>query len=114
MENLDYAFNWLAKGGNNMLFGQLQLAKFEGLGKMEQDVASAASAIETSDVGLTGAPHYVPVFFCGTRSVRGVNYVFLAVKTQAVNPSVPKLVQVECNFFDGKYELVKSMEKELS
>lgn len=98
-----------------MLFGQLQLANFEGtLGKMEQDVASAASAIETSDVGLTGAPHYVPVFFCGIREVRGVNYVFLAVKTQAVNPSVPKLVQVECNFFDGKYELVKSMEKELS
>ena len=114
MENLDYAFNWLAKGVNNMSFGQLQLAKFEGLGKMEQDIASAASAIETSDVGLTGAPHYTPVFFCGTRAVRGVNYVFLAVKTQAVNPSVPKLVQVECNFFDGKYELVKSMEKELS
>ena len=46
-------------------FGQLQLANFEGLGKMEQDVASAASAIETSDEGLTGAPHYNPVlFFC--------------------------------------------------
>ena len=96
------------------MFGQLQLANFEGLGKTEQDVASAASAIETSDVGLTGAPHYTPVFFCGTRPVRGVNYIFIAVKTQAVNPSVPKLVWVECNFFDGQYELVKSMEKELN
>lgn len=113
MENLDYAFNWLAKGGNNMLFGQLQPAKFEGLGKMEQDVASAASAIETSDSGMTGAPHYNPVFFCGKRFVRGVNYVFIAEKTQAVNPPLYKLVKVECNFFDGKYELVKSLEKEL-
>lgn len=114
MENLDYAFNWLAKGGNNLLFGQLQLAKFEGLGKMEQDVASAASAIETSDVGLTGAPHYEPRYFCGKRPVRGVNYAFIARKTQAVNPSVEKLVRVEINFFDGKYELVPSMEIDLS
>lgn len=112
MENLDYAFNWL--GGNNM-FGQLQLANFEGcLGKMEQDIASAASAIETSDAGLVGAPHYSPVFFCGRRPVRGVNYVFIAVKTQATNPPLRKLVWVECNFFNGEYELVKSMEKELS
>jgi len=110
-ENLGYAFNWLA---NNM-FGELQLANFDGcLGKQEQDIASAASAIETSDSGLVGAPHYVPVFFCGRRPVRGVNYVFVAVKTQATNPPLRKLVQVECNFFDGKYEMVKSMEKDLS
>lgn len=96
-----------------MKFGELQLANFEGLGRMEQDVASAASAIETSDAGLTGAPHYTPVFFCGKRDVRGVNYVFMAVKTQAVNPPLKELVKVECNFFNGKYELVKSMEKEL-
>ena len=96
------------------MFGQLQLANFEGLGRMEQEVASAASAIETFDSGMTGAPHYVPVFFCGVREVRGVNYVFLAVKTQPVNPPFKKLVQVECNFFDGKYTMVDSMEKELS
>ena len=95
-------------------FGKLHLANFDGLGRMEQDVASAASAIETSDNGLTGAPHYNPVFFCGTREVRGVNYVFIAEKTQATNPPLRELVKVECNFFDGKYELVKSMEKEFA
>ncbi len=41
-----------------------------------------------------------------------MNYVFIAEKTQAVNPPLRELVKVECNFFDGKYELVKSMEKE--
>ena len=96
------------------MFGQMQLANFEGLGKTEQDVASAASAIETSDRGLTGAPHYRPVFFCGKRSVRGVNYVFLAEKTQAVNPPLRKLVRIECNCFEGKYEPVPSSELELS
>ena len=114
MDKLNYSFTWLTEGGNNM-FGQLQLASFEDcLGRMEQDIASAASAIETSDAGLVGAPHYTPVFFCGVRPVRGVNYVFLAVKTQATNPPLRKLVKVEINFFDGKYELVKSMEKELN
>ena len=113
MDKLNYSFTWLTEGGNNM-FGQLQLAKFKGLGEMEQDIASAASALETADSGMTGAPHYEPRYFCGRRPVRGVNYSFIAVKTQAVNPSVPKLVRVEINFFNGQYELVPSMEIDLS
>lgn len=95
-------------------FGKLQLANFDGLGKTEQDIASAASAIETSDNGLTGAPHYRPVFFCGTKLTRGVNYVFLAEKTQATNPYFRALVRIECNSFDGKYEMVPSSEIDLS
>lgn len=118
MENVGYAFTWLknnAQSGNTTMnmFGKLQLANFEGLGKMEQDVASAASAIETSDNGLTGAPHYRPVFFCGIRVVHGINYAFFAEKTQATNPYLRALVRVECNCFDGKYELVPSSEIEL-
>ena len=115
MENLGYAFTWLtnSKEGNKM-FGKIQFANFEGtLGKMEQNVASAASALETSDSGMTGAPHYNPVFFCGIKPVRGVNYCFVAEKTQAVNPPLHKLVGIEVNFFDGKYEVVKSSEIEL-
>ena len=96
------------------MFGKIQFANFEGtLGKMEQDVASAASALETSDSGMAGAPHYNPVFFCGRKPVRGVNYCFVAEKTQAVNPPLHKLVGIEVNFFDGKYEVVKSSEIEL-
>ncbi len=109
MENLDYAFNWLSEGGNNM-FGKMQFAKFKGLGEMEQDVASAASALETADYGMTGAPHYNPVFFCGKKTVRGVNYAFIAEKTQATNPPLRQLVAIEVNFFDGQYEVVKSSE----
>ena len=110
-----YAFNWLTKSKeeNIMKFGQMQLAKFEGLGKMEQDVASAASALETADYGMTGAPHYNPVFFCGKKTVRGVNYAFIAEKTQATNPPLHQLVAIEVNFFDGQYEVVKSSEIEL-
>ena len=126
MEN-DYAFTWLtnSKEGNNM-FGKMQFANFEGaLGKMEQDVASAASALETSDKGMTGAPHYNPVFFCGRKpvrgvnyafiaeNVRGVNYAFIAEKTQAINPPLHQLVAIEVNFFDGEYEVVKSSEIKL-
>ena len=110
MENLGYAFTWLTKGENSM-FGKIQFADFEGtLGKMEQDVASAASALETSDVGMTGAPHYVPFAFCGKKPVRGVNYCFMAKKTQAINPPLEQIVGIEINYFDGKYEVVKSSE----
>lgn len=113
MAELGYSFTWLTKEGNSM-FGKMQFANFEGaLGKMEQDVASAASALETSDRGMTGAPHYNPVFFCGRKPVRGVNYAFIAEKTQATNPPLHKLVAIEVNFFDGKYEVVKSSEIEL-
>lgn len=116
MDTLTYAFTWLSnnfKEGNNM-FGQMELApEFEALGKMPQDVATAVSAVETADSGLAGAPHYKPVFFCGARVVRGVNYVFIAEKTQATNPPLRKLVIIEVNRFDGKYELVKSMERDL-
>ena len=113
MAELGYSFTWLTKEGNSM-FGKMQFANFEGtLGKMEQDVASAASALETSDKGMTGAPHYNPVFFCGVKPVRGVNYAFIAEKTQAINPPLHKLVAIEVNFFDGKYEVVKSSEIEL-
>ena len=94
-------------------FGKIQLADFDGLGKTEQDVASAASAIETSDAGKTGAPHYKPFLFYGKRIVHGVNYVFFAKKTQAINPPLRKIVRVECNCFDGKYEMVPSLEIEL-
>lgn len=115
MDTLEYAFTWLSKNikeANNM-FGQMQLANFEAVGKKPQDVASAESALETSDKGLTGAPHYKPLLFCGVRPVRGVNYAFVAKKTQATNPPLHKLVVVEVNYFNGKYELVKSMEREL-
>lgn len=96
------------------MFGKMQFANFEGcLGKMEQDVASAASALETADSGMTGAPHYKPVFFCGRKPVRGVNYAFIAEKTQAINPPLHKLVAIEVNCFEGKYEVVKSSEIEL-
>ena len=114
MGNFGYSFTWLTnEQGEKIMFGQLQLAKFKGLGEMEQDVASAASALETSDSGMTGVPHYNPVFFCGRKPVRGVNYAFIAEKTQAVNPPLHKLVAIEVNFFDGKYEVVKSSEFEL-
>lgn len=115
MDTLGYAFTWLSKSfkeGNNM-FGQMQLADFEAVGKMPQDVASAASALETSDKGLTGAPHYKPILFCGVRLVRGMNYAFIAEKTQSTNPPLRKLVISEVNYFNGKYELVKSLEREL-
>ena len=96
------------------MFGKMQFANFEGmLGKMEQDVASAASALETSDRGMAGAPHYNPVFFCGRKPVRGVNYAFIAEKTQVINPPLRKLVAIEVNSFDGEYEVVKSSEIEL-
>ena len=114
MGNFGYSFTWLTnEQGEKIMFGQLQLAKFKGLGEMEQDVASAASALETSDSGMTGAPHYNPVFFCGRKPVHGVNYAFIADKTQATNPPLHKLVAIEVNFFDGKYEVVKSSEFEL-
>ncbi len=116
MDTLGYAFTWLSKNfkeGNDM-FGQLQLADFGEKDKKPQDVASAESALETSDKGLTGAPHYKPLLFCGVRLVRGVNYAFIAEKTQAINPPLRKLVMIEINYFKGKYELVKSMEHELS
>lgn len=114
-EKLEYAFTWLTNviTEGKPMFGQIQLANFEGLGKMPQDIASAASAAETSDSGMTGAPHYKPVFFCGVRLVHGVNYVFIAEKTQAVNPPLRKLVIIEVNCFNGKYEMVKSLEREL-
>lgn len=113
---LGYAFTWLnsvLKEGKPM-FGQMQLANFEGLdGKQPQELASAASAAETADKGLMGAPHYKPVFFCGVKFVRGVNYVFIAEKTQATNPPLRKLVIIEVNSFGGKYEMVKSQERDL-
>lgn len=94
------------------MFGKMQFANFDGaLGKMEQDVASAASALETSDRGRTGAPHYVPFSFCARKPVRGVNYCFMAKKTQAVNPPLEQIVGIEVNYFDGEYEVVKSSER---
>lgn len=114
MDKLNYAFTWLTEGGNNM-FGQLQLANFEGLGKMEQDIASAASAIETSDAGLTGElgvllPPLHPRCRCAimydevgtpraTRPKPTINPLLPAsIATEIISPATPEPQNGDCSF----------------
>ena len=58
------------------MFGQIELAKFEGLTKMPQEAAGAWSAAE----GLVGAS-FKPLVYVGKQVVRGVNHVFIAEQT---------------------------------
>ena len=85
------------------MFGNIQLAEFEGLTKFPQKAASAWSAVE----GLIGAT-YKPLLFVGTRTVRGTNYVFIAEETLITNPPERRLVLLEVNEFEGEFDVVES------
>ena len=90
-----------------MLFGKIELAQFEELDEkcMTQKVASAWSAIKNPE--LVGAS-YKPLLYCGVKTVRGVNHVFIAEQTLITNPPVRHLVLMEVNEFGNHFELVPS------
>lgn len=87
-----------------MLFGSVQLENFVGLEDMPQKAASAWSEMCT---GLTGAK-YKPLLYCGKRTVRGVNHVFIAEQTLSDLGATRHIVMVEINEFEGVFEPVES------
>lgn len=120
-ELLGYAFTWLKNNLNiednvkiklepSRMTGAIEFTDFAGIGDQPQKIASAASAIETSE--LTGAS-YKPILFVGTQSVRGVNYWFFAEQTRSTNPPKKKIVTIAVNEFQGKFEIVNGSVHEI-
>ena len=87
------------------MLGQIEIQILTDLTKAPQNVASAASAIETS--GLTGAS-YKPLIYCGAQPVRGTNYWFIAEQKLVTAKPERHIVKLAVNEFNGEYALVNN------
>ena len=106
-EKLDYAFPWLkgAQEETNMLgkVGTIEFNIITDMTKLPQRVASAASAVEYTE--LVGAS-YKPIAYVGKQPTRGTNYWFIAEETLITHPPQKKIVTLAVNEFQGAFALV--------
>ena len=103
-EKLGYTFNWLKSNEaqeETKMAGAIQFEIFKGLTSMPQKAASAWAKVDE----LVGAD-YLPLLYVGTQVVRGLNHWFIAQVTTIAAKPEKKIVKLEVNEFQGKFELV--------
>lgn len=108
VEKLGYAFNWLknkSQEKTNMAgkTGAIEFNIITDLTKLPQKVASAAAAVEYTE--LVGAS-YKPLVYVGKQPTRGTNYWFIAEETLVTHPPQKKIVTLAVNEFQGAFALV--------
>lgn len=72
--------------------GAWNLADMEAV-KLPTEVADAFNAVTENMVGAG----YVPVLYCGTQVVHGVNYMIICKQTLVTNPPVEHLITMIIN-----------------
>ena len=103
METLGYSFTWLTKNSTeeNKMFGQMNLAQFEGKTKMPQRAASAWSGAIEGLVGMS----YKPLIYLGDQPVNGTLHWFIAEQTIPYKFEIRHVIKMAILEKDGEYKL---------
>lgn len=83
------------------LLGGLEVNIITDLSKLPQPIASAASALENTEIVGVG---YKPLIYLGKHIVKGVNYCFIAEQTLITREPIKHIVIIEVNEFNGEYK----------